>query len=125
MVVQKSPKDTYKQFIEFEEKAADIYLRLATHFLAASPELSAFWLEMAMEEKKHAGLLQFCAAEGWFAKGIPNEAESRKFVELLRDIEKRAFDASLDKNEAFELAAELEGSEVNAIYKHLTSPAQV
>ena len=120
--MRRSPKEVYRQFVEFEEKAAAIYLRLASHFSSASPKLSALWLDMAIEEKQHAGLMQFCVGERMFARTLPTEADIRKFSTLFRKLEKRAADPALSVNGAFEIAAELEGSEVNAIYCYLTTP---
>ena len=47
----KTAKGTYHRCIEFEEKAASIYLQLASRF-SSDRRLSAFWLEMAMEENE-------------------------------------------------------------------------
>jgi len=117
-----SKKNIYQRFIDFEERAARIYLRLASHFATINPMLSATWFEMAMQEKQHAGLLQFCLTDGVFASDLPSETELRKYEGLFRRLERRAADSTLDVNGAFELALELEGSEVNAIYCHLTTP---
>ena len=125
MEIQRAPEATYRAFINFEEKAAGIYLRLASRFASENPGLSGFWLEMAMEEKQHSVLLQFCAAENWFAPALPDESEIRKYSAKFREFEKRAVNPSLTKDEAFAMAAELEGSEVNAIYCHLTTPLHV
>jgi hypothetical protein len=120
--VRRSPKDVYLRFIEFEEKAAAIYLRLASHFSSRNRKLSALWLDMAIEEKQHAGLLQFCVWERMFAQKLPSDDEIRKFTTLFRKLERRAGDQSLDASGAFGIAAELEGSEVNAIYSYMTTP---
>ena len=122
MAVANSPKVTYERFIEFEERAATIYVCLASRFASESLDLGAFWLDMAMEEKQHSVLLQFCVAEKWFAPNLPGEGEIRKFAAAFQEIEKRATAGRLTKDEAFTLAAELEGSEVNAIYCCLTTP---
>jgi len=125
MSVAKSPKEVYQQFIDFEDKAADIYLRLASRFASYNHELSAFWLNMAMEEKQHSVLLHFCLAEKWFSQSLPGEGEIRKYVAMFNQIEKRAADPAITTDDAFAIAAELEGSEVNAIYCHLTTPLHV
>jgi hypothetical protein len=122
MAVANSPKETYERFIEFEERAATIYVCLASRFASESPELGAFWLDMALEEKQHAVLLEFCVAEKWFAPNLPGEAEIGKFAVAFREFEKRATAGHLTMDNAFALAAELEASEVNAIYCHLTTP---
>jgi hypothetical protein len=121
MAIANSPTETYERFIEFEERAATIYVCLASRFASENPELGAFWLDMAMEEKEHAGLLQFCVAEKWFAPKLPGEADIRKFAAAFHEFGKRAT-GRLSKDDAFALAADLEGSEVNAIYCHLTTP---
>jgi hypothetical protein len=118
----RTKKQIYRQFIDFEERAARIYLRLASHFAAVNPKLSQTWLDMALEEKQHAGLLQFCLTDRLFTSDVPSETEIRKYEGLFRRLESNAADATLDVNGAFELALELEGSEVNAIYCHLTTP---
>jgi hypothetical protein len=115
----RTPKNVYRRFIEFEERAADIYLKLASRF-SEDRGLCSLWLDMAMHEKQHAGLLQFCLGEGCFGSNLPNDAEIRKISGLFRSLEKRAADPKLDITGAFALSAEMEGSEVNEIYCRLT-----
>jgi len=118
----RTKKNIYRKFVEFEEQAAEIYLRLASRFSADNPKLSAASFDMAMQEKQHAGLLQFCLADNLFAVALPSEGEIQTFARLFQAFQKKAADPNLNVNGAFELAAELEGSEVNAIYCHLTTP---
>ena len=115
----RTPKNVYRRFIEFEERAAGIYLKLASRF-SENRELCSLWLDMAMHEKQHAGLLQFCLGEGCFASNLPNDAEIRTISGLFRSLEKRATDPKLDITRAFALSAEMEASEVNEIYCHMT-----
>jgi hypothetical protein len=56
-------KNVYCKFVEFEKRAAGIYLELAQRF-SKNPKLSSFWLDMATHEKQHAELLQFCLRDG-------------------------------------------------------------
>ena len=116
----KTPKNVYRRFVEFEERAAAIYLQLASHF-SQDPQLSSFWLDMAMHEKEHAGLLQFCLRDGLFAFDLPDSTEIQKLVGFFKRLEKRAGDPKLTLEEAFTLAIEMETSEINAIYCHLTT----
>ena len=116
----KSPKNVYRRFLEFEERAAAIYVQLASRF-SEDPKLSSFWLDMAMHEKQHAGLLQFCLCDGLYASDLPDRAEIQKVAALFKRLEKRAADPSLTVEDAFLLAVELESSEVNAIYCYLTT----
>jgi rubrerythrin len=117
-----TPEQVYARFVEFEEKAAEVYLRLASNFSVKNERLSAFWLDMAAEERRHAELLRFCVAENWFVADLPGEREIDEFSELLQDMLERAVDPELDVSGAFAIAAALEASEVNAIYCRLTIP---
>jgi hypothetical protein len=121
MAIANSPQGTYERFIEFEDRAATIYVCLASRFAKENPELGAFWLDMAIEENQHATLLQFCVAEKWFAPNLPGDAEIHKFDAAFSEFGKRAT-GRLSKDDAFALAAELEGSEINVIYYYLTTP---
>jgi hypothetical protein len=113
-------KSIYRQFVQFEERAASIYLHMASHF-SDDPQLSSLWLDMAMAEKQHAGLLQFCINDNLCAQTLPNATEVQKLVEFLDTLEKRAADPELTIQQAFSLALELEASEINAIYCNLTT----
>jgi hypothetical protein len=117
----RTPIDVYCRFAEFEERAAGLYLTLASRFSPQNPELSEFWVDMAMQEKQHAGLLQFCVAEQLFAPDVPGEADIKQFADFFTGLESRAADPALDMNKAFDLAAELEGSELNAVFSYLTT----
>jgi hypothetical protein len=112
-------ENIYRQFVEFEERAAAIYLQLASRF-SQDPKLSSFWLDMAMHEKEHAGLLQFCLCDRLFAPDLPDIAEVQKLAGFFDHLEKRAAEASITVQEGFSLAVEMETSEINAIYCHLT-----
>ena len=113
-------KSIYRTCVGFEEKAAWIYLKLASHF-SSNPGLSTFWLEMGMQEKQHAGLLQFCLNEGLFARDLPKGDQITRIGRQLRDLEKRASDPKLTIEKAFALAIKMESSEINAIYSHLST----
>jgi hypothetical protein len=115
-----APRNIYSRFLDFEERAAAIYAQFASHF-SENARLSSFWLEMAMHEKQHAGLLQFCLYDGLFAADLPGRSKIQKLDALFKRIEKRAADPGLTIEEAFLLAVELETSEVNTIYCHLTT----
>src|SRR3990170_1429486 len=98
----------YRRFTALEEKAASVYVEFASRFSPENASLSSFWLNMAMDEKQHAGLLQFCLREGLFAEEIPDAAEIRKLTDVFRRLEKRAADPKLTVESAFRLAIELE-----------------
>lgn len=110
----------YKQFIDFEEKAAGIYLQFASRF-SDDPELSSFWLETAIQEKQHAGLLQFCLYQKLFSPDLPKADDIKKLAAFFRSLERRAADSNLTLEQAFSIALEMEASEINAIYCSLTT----
>jgi len=110
----KTAGNTYRRFIEFEERAAAIYFKLASRF-SQDRQLSFFLLGMAVQEKQHAGLLQFCLIDGLFASDLPDAAEIQRVVALFKRWEKRAADPRLTVEQAFSIAMELEASEINAI----------
>jgi rubrerythrin len=116
----KTAKGIYRQFIQFEEKAASLYLRLASRF-SSNPKLSWLWFEMAMQEKQHAGLLQFCLNEGLFVQDLPTDDEIAAMTRVVTQLEERAANPKLTVKQAFSLAIELESSEINAIYSQLTT----
>jgi hypothetical protein len=117
-----NPKWVYQQFVSFEEQAAAIYLQMASRFSPENPELGAFWLDMGMQEKQHAGLLQFCIAEELFAPKLPTTKEIQETRALFDSLRRRAADPALSLPESFRIATEMETSEVNAIYDRLTTP---
>jgi len=118
----RNANDIYRRFISFEEQAATIYMRMASRFSPENPELSAVWLDMGIQEKQHAGLLQFCLAEELFANQLPSDKEIHDLENLFSGLMKRASDADLSAKDAFHIALEMETSEVNAIYDALTTP---
>ena len=115
-------KETYRRFIEFEEQAAAIYLLMSSRFSPENPELSALWLDMGIQEKQHAGLLQFCLAEELFSTRLPTDKEIEEAEALFSRLLKRASDKDLSVDDAFHIALDMETSEVNAIYDGLTTP---
>ena len=113
----------YDGFIQFEERSAEIYLELSVRFLRDN-DLSWFWVEMAMEEKQHAGLLQYCRESGIWASPLPSREQMLRLKTLFDDLEHRMANSSLSLDGAFEIAIEMEVSEINEIYKCLTAPIE-
>ena len=114
--------DVYRRFIDFEEQAAAIYLRMASRFSPENPELSAVWLNMGIQEKAHAGLLQFCLAEELFAEALPDDKKIRDIEALFSRLAKEGANPDLSVNASFQIALQLERSEVNELYDCLTKP---
>jgi hypothetical protein len=114
---------TCERLIDFEERAAGLYLTLARRFVDKK-DLSWFWLEMSMQERQHALLLDFCGCEQMLAAGMPDRDKVRTLSDLLSRLEERAGRKNLSVDDAFLIAAELEGSEINDIYAGLIGPIQ-
>jgi len=116
------PFDPLLRFAEIERLVAKIYFRFS-HLFLAQPELRDFWWEMAKEEEQHGCILQACRAV------IENYEEERLDPDISRDKARelsawlQSFlargTASLSVEEAFRIALEVEGSEIDAIYSKL------
>jgi hypothetical protein len=113
----------YDGFIALEERSAALYLELSIRFFD-NPELSWFWVEMAMEEKQHAGMLQHCREGRVFAPQLPDKDQIQRLQSLFQRLEARTNAPGLSLADAFEIAIELESSEINDIYSRLTAPIQ-
>jgi hypothetical protein len=109
--------------VQFEERASSIYLILARQFEANS-ELSWFWVEMSMEERQHAVLLDFCGCHRLVGENLPDQHAIEALSEFLSQLEARATQQDLSVDDAFLIAAELEASEINAIYDRTVRPIQ-
>jgi hypothetical protein len=113
----------YDGFIGLEDRSAALYLELLSAS-STNPELSWFWVEMAMEEKQHAGMLQHCREAGVFAAELPDKDQIQRLNGLFRRLENRLAEPKLASDDAFEMAIELETSEINDVYSRLTAPIQ-
>jgi hypothetical protein len=114
--------ETVSPYVEFERRAAAIYLSLARRF-RDNAELSSFWLGMRAAEEQHAVVLAFCECQHLLdddATGDP--PDPRELSGLFRNLEVRVARPELSIDDAFMIAAELEGSEINAIYEHFLRP---
>jgi hypothetical protein len=109
--------------IGFEERAAAIYLNLARRF-AKDPDLSWFWLEMSMEERHHAVLLEFCGCEDLLGKNMPDRNTIRQLSNLMDGLEERSNAKKISVDDAFLIATELEASEINSVYARLVEPVR-
>ena len=114
--------EIYRTFIGFEEQAATIYLQMASCFYPWNRELSTLWLDMGMQEKQHAGLLQFCLLEGLLVVSEPTGERTQRITDLFSNLSRRVADPGLGIHDAFQIATELETSEINDIYHRLTVP---
>jgi hypothetical protein len=113
--------EVYEGFIQFEERSADLYLELSVRFMD-NPALRWFWVEMAMEEKQHAGMLQHCREAGLIAGDLPHQEQIQRIDNLYNKLEKRIVAPDLTLDGAFDIAIRLESSEINDVYGKLTAP---
>jgi len=115
---------TTSSYVEFEERAAAIYLDLARRF-RDNNALSWFWVGMSMAEKQHAIVLAFCECQQLLEDRSPaHPPETRDLSELFSNLETRVAQKELSVDDAFMIAAELEASEINAIYDRLVRPVE-
>jgi hypothetical protein len=114
---------TCARLVEFEERAASLYLGFARRF-TDNKDLSWFWLEMSMEERQHAQFLKFCGCEELLVSGVPDRSRVQTLANLLSSLEERAGQKNLSVDDAFLIAAELEGSEINDIYAGVVKPIE-
>jgi hypothetical protein len=119
---QPEPFDPLRRFAEIERLVSKIYFRFS-HLFLAQPELRDFWWEMAREEEQHACILQACRAviENYQEERIDASISPDRASELstwLQSFLARGT-PSLTIEEAFAIALEIEGSEIDAIYSKL------
>jgi len=116
------PFDPLLRFAEIERLVSKIYFRFS-HLFLAQPELRDFWWEMAKEEEQHGCILQACRAviENYEEERLDPDISRDKARELSARIESFLSQgtASLSIEEAFRIALEIEGSEIDAIYSKL------
>jgi hypothetical protein len=116
-----NPATVYEGFIDFEERSAELYLELSVRFADNAP-LRWFWVEMAMEEKQHAGMLQHCRELGIFAAKLPDNTDINKLDTVYRKLESQIAAPDLTLDKAFDIAIRLESSEINDVFSRLTAP---
>jgi hypothetical protein len=79
---------------------------------------------MSMEERQHAQFLRFCGCEKLLVAGVPDRSRVQALAKLLSNLEERAGQKNLSVDDAFLIAAELEGSEINAVYAGVVKPIE-
>jgi rubrerythrin len=117
-----APGDIWQGFAEVERQVSRIYYRFS-HLFLDRPELRDFWWEMAREEEQHACILAACQAvivnfdEDRLGPEVSPE-KARELRDRLASLLGRG-QATLGVEEAFRIALEIEGSEIDAIYSKL------
>ena len=116
-----NPVSIYTDVISCEESSAELYLDLSVRFFDQI-DLSWFWVEMAMEEKQQAGLLLYCLENQIFAHNLPDAAQMKHLRGLLYDLRTRTLHPSLSVDDAFDVAIQIESSELYTISRKLVEP---
>ena len=110
----------FEQAIEIEIKAASMY-RKYTELFSHIPKMSAFWSELTKEEMDHANTLR-AIHKSLTAEQlqVPCSNELLEKVKTTQRMLNNDLTASINNlDEAYELAHELEFSEINAIFRFL------
>lgn len=112
--------DLFQLAIQAEKDSAKAYRRLAQMF-SHEPEVADFWAAYAAEEDGHAHWLQDLEADSNPDKlSQPVDAE---MIETARQVARFPVDAALRKvqtlEDAYQLANEMEHSEINVVFQFL------
>jgi len=125
MTVPSTPRtvaDVFALAIEIEMKAARLYETLADLFVH-EPAIAKFWGNLKNDEADHAAVLRRAVAE-LSSDTVSSNADQtiwNKLVEMSRRIDSCSPDDFKTLEDAYEIAHELEYSEVNGIFNLLAS----
>jgi hypothetical protein len=110
----------YSKFEGFEEQLAHCYFLLHERFIA-DPKLAKFWVETAMDELQHSSILRFCRERGFMADADISFKTAENVEQLLDTVKSIAADPDVSVDEAFYVSLLMESSELEEVYKKLTS----
>jgi hypothetical protein len=120
--MSKQQFDPLTRFAELERLVSRIYFRFS-HLFLEDRELRDFWWGMAREEEQHACILLACKAliENYDDESLDPSISREKAQELEAKLLSYLAQGtpSLTREEAFQIALELESSEIDAIYGKL------
>ncbi|HEX9880712.1 MAG TPA: hypothetical protein VGB25_11000 [Candidatus Binatia bacterium] len=114
--------DALQRFAAIERLVAKVYFRFS-HLFLGRPELRDFWWQMAMDEEQHACVLLACReVSGDEIEEVLPPKEVREKADWFESqlnayLSKGTRSISVEK--AFEIALEIEGSELDTIYERL------
>ena len=114
--------DPLDRFAEIERLVSKVYFRFS-HLFLDNPELRDFWWQMATEEEQHACILMACKAviENYTDEALDASITREKADQLKARIAAYLNQGipSITAEQAFKIALEIEGSEIDAIYSKL------
>ncbi len=112
----------FQQAIKCEWKSRRLYILFSKMF-ENLPNVSAFWIELAKDEENHARTL--IQIQETIADQKINEAADKELMEnvikVLSLLRKTSVDQIKTLDDAYELAHELEFSEINSVFKILAT----
>ncbi len=114
--------DIYERLINIEFRAGELYGKLSILFTHV-PEISAFWKELAEEEKFHMntllGIYKSLTEEQLFST---SEKQMWKNIVKIQDLLNTNLIGSIKNlDDAYALAQQIEFSEINDIFKFLAT----
>lgn len=115
-------ENLFKLAIKSEWNARRLYIQLSRMFAHVS-EVSTFWFKLCDDEEQHARILE------QIRDSLKNEQllqkADRKLLENIRNILSNLNDISIDQiktlDDAYEIAHDIESSEVNNVFKILAT----
>lgn len=115
-------EEIFERAIVFEYKAEGIFKEFSILF-SHIPEISSFWQEMAEDEIEHADILQNIRKSLTSQQLLsPCDVEMSMKIDMTQRMLNEVSIASIKNlDDAYELAHDLEFSEVNTIFKLMTS----
>ncbi len=121
-VVQQVNEHPFERFAGLERLVSKVYFRFS-HLFLHHGELRDFWWQMARDEEQHACILLACQAivENFQDNPVIPEIGKRKAEQLEGQINSYLGKGTpaISVEEAFKIALEIEGSELDAIYGEL------
>ncbi len=114
--------DPLEGFAEVERLVGKVYFRFS-HLFLTQPELRDFWWEMGREEEQHSSILLACKEmiENYEDEAVDPSISREKADQLKTQISTYLSKGtpSITVEEAFQIALEIETSEIDVIYGKL------
>ena len=114
--------DPLERFSEIERLVGKVYFRFS-HLFLHHPELRDFWWEMATQEEQHGSILLACKEmiENYDDEELDPDISREKADQLKKELTDYLGKGtpSLTVEEAFQIALEIETSEIDTIYGKL------
>lgn len=119
---KKTTGDLFKSAIEAEQKVSDIYKEFAKLFSHVL-NVAAFWTDLSEDELNHKKTLEniYNSLSLEQILSVPDEKMVSMSIKIEHELKKNIIGSINNLDDAYELAHDMENSEVNAVYKFLTN----